>query len=85
MRLGDVMIRDVCAPHRGILNRTNEPRPMIVIGYSRRWLFRLEVFIHVQRAALDTLSERAQYPLRFNPIGASLEDPPQIEIYQSFA
>jgi hypothetical protein len=40
MRLGDVMVRDVRALHRGTPNRTNAPRPMVVIGYSRRWLFR---------------------------------------------
>ncbi len=39
MRPGDVMIRDVRALHRGTPNHTNEPRPMVVIGYSLRWLF----------------------------------------------
>lgn len=85
MRLGDVMIRDVRGLHRGTPNRTNEPRPMVVIGYSRRWLFRPEVSIHVPRAALDTLSARARHLLRFNPIVESLDDQPQTEIYQSFA
>ncbi|MBB5508233.1 hypothetical protein HDG35_004514 [Paraburkholderia sp. JPY681] len=32
MELGDVMIRDVRALHRGTPNRTEAPRPMVVIG-----------------------------------------------------
>jgi ectoine hydroxylase-related dioxygenase (phytanoyl-CoA dioxygenase family) len=85
MRLGDVMIRDVRGLHRGTPNRTGEPRPMVVIGYSRRWLFRPEVSIRVPRAALDTLSERARRLLRFNPIVESPDEAPGTEIYQSFA
>jgi ectoine hydroxylase-related dioxygenase (phytanoyl-CoA dioxygenase family) len=85
MRLGDVIIRDVRALHRGTPNQTREPRPMVVIGYSRRWLFRPEVSIRVPRSALDTLSERARRLLRFNPIVESLDDQPETEIYQSFA
>ncbi|MFL6227577.1 MAG: phytanoyl-CoA dioxygenase family protein [Pyrinomonadaceae bacterium] len=85
MRLGDVMIRDVRALHRGTPNRAGAPRPMVVIGYSRRWLFRPEVSIRVPRAALATLSARARSLLRFNPVVDSLDDAPDTEIYQSFA
>lgn len=85
MRLGDVMIRDVRGLHRGTPNRTPEPRPMVVLGYSRRWLFRPEVSIRVPRAALPTLSERARFMLRFSPIVESLDDLPDTEIYQAFA
>ena len=85
MRLGDVMIRDVRGLHRGTPNRNREPRPMVVIGYSRRWLFRPEVSIRVPRAALDTLSERARFLLRFNPVVDSLDDAEGTEVYQSFA
>jgi ectoine hydroxylase-related dioxygenase (phytanoyl-CoA dioxygenase family) len=85
MRLGDVMIRDVRGLHRGTPNRTSEPRPMVVIGYSRRWLFRPEVSIRVPRTTLDALSDRARHLLRFNPVVDSLDDQPQTEIYQSFA
>ena len=84
LRLGDVMIRDVRGLHRGTPNRTEEPRPMIVIGYSRRWLFRPEVSIRVPRAALATLSERAKRLLRFNPVVESLEEDAG-ETYQSYA
>ena len=85
MKLGDVMIRDVRGLHRGTPNLTTEPRPMVVIGYSRRWLFRPEVSIHVPRAALDGLSTRARHLLRFNPIVESLDDVTAAERYQSFA
>jgi ectoine hydroxylase-related dioxygenase (phytanoyl-CoA dioxygenase family) len=85
MKLGDVMVRDVRGLHRGTPNRTNEPRPMVVIGYSRRWLFRPEVSIQIPRAALDKLSGRARHLLRFNPIVESLDDLPDVERYQSFA
>ncbi len=85
MQLGDVMIRDVRGLHRGTPNRTRTPRPMVVIGYSRRWLFRPEVSIRVPRAALETLSDRARFLLRFNPVIDSLDDKPDTEVYQSFA
>jgi ectoine hydroxylase-related dioxygenase (phytanoyl-CoA dioxygenase family) len=85
MKLGDVMIRDVRSLHRGTPNLTDEPRPMVVVGYSRRWLFRPEVNIRVPKDMLETLSERARYLLRFNPVVNSPDDQPETEIYQSFA
>jgi ectoine hydroxylase-related dioxygenase (phytanoyl-CoA dioxygenase family) len=85
LNLGDVMIRDVRGLHRGTPNRTAEARPMVVIGYSRRWLFRPEVSIQIPRATFDELSERARYMLRFNPIVESLENVEGTERYQSFA
>lgn len=85
MRAGDVMIRDVRALHRGTPNRTRVPRPMVVIGYSRRWLFRPEVRVHIPRAAQATLSAKARQMLRFNPVVESLDDLPDTEIYQAFA
>ena len=84
MELGDVMIRDVRGLHRGTPNRTRVPRPMVVIGYSRRWLFRPEVSIRVPRASLAGLSERARQMLRFNPVVDSLDEP-EAETYQAFA
>ncbi|WP_437676055.1 phytanoyl-CoA dioxygenase family protein [Sorangium sp. So ce131] len=85
MELGDVMVRDVRGLHRGTPNRTREPRPMVVIGYSRRWLFRPEVSIRVPRASLAHLSDRAKQMLRFNPIVESLDEPVEPEIYQAYA
>jgi hypothetical protein len=84
MKAGDVLIRDVRGLHRGTPNRTREPRPMVVLGYSRRWLFRPEVSIRVPRAALARLSERARFLLRFNPVVDSADEGGE-EVYQSFA
>ena len=83
MRVGDVMIRDVRGLHRGTPNRTDEPRPMVVIGFSRRWLNRPEVSIDIPRAEVARLSERARALLRYNPIvdHAHLGE----EAYQAFA
>lgn len=67
MRLGDVMIRDVRALHRGTPNTTSVPRPMAVIGYSRRWYFRPEVRIDVPRDVYARLSTRAKRLLRYMP------------------
>ncbi|HEX8336467.1 MAG TPA: hypothetical protein VF621_07035, partial [Pyrinomonadaceae bacterium] len=64
--------------------RTDVPRPMVVVGYSRRWLFRPEVSVRVPRAALATLSERARFLLRFSPVVDSPDDGGE-EVYQSFA
>ncbi|HEX8500011.1 MAG TPA: phytanoyl-CoA dioxygenase family protein [Pyrinomonadaceae bacterium] len=84
LRAGDVMVRDVRGLHRGTPNRTREPRPMVVVGYSRRWLFRPEVSIKIPRATYDTLSERARFLLRFNPVVERLDEDGE-EVYQSFA
>jgi hypothetical protein len=85
LRAGDVMIRDVRGLHRGTPNRTSEPRPMAVIGYSRRWLFRPEVSVRIPRDTYRQLSERARFLLRFNPVVDSLDDGEGTEVYQSFA
>ena len=58
---------------------------MVVIGYSRRWLFRPEVSIQIPRATFANLSDRARQLLRFNPIVDSLDQLPETEQYQSFA
>ena len=85
MKLGDVMIRDVRGLHRGSPNRTNAPRPMVVIGYSRRWLNRPEVSIQVPRTMLQALSERARRLLQYNPIVDEIDLTPKTESYQTFS
>jgi ectoine hydroxylase-related dioxygenase (phytanoyl-CoA dioxygenase family) len=67
MELGDVMIRDVRALHRGTPNTTDVPRPMVVIGYSRSWYFRPEVHIDVPVDVDEHLSRRAKRLLRYMP------------------
>jgi hypothetical protein len=85
MAMGDVMIRDVRALHRGTPNTTDEPRPMVVLGYSRRWLHRPEVHIRVPRGVWDALTPTGRRLLRFNPVvpdGQALADG---ESYRLFA
>jgi ectoine hydroxylase-related dioxygenase (phytanoyl-CoA dioxygenase family) len=86
MARGDVMIRDVRHIHRGTPNRTATPRPMVVIGYSRRWLFRPEVNIRIPAEVLVDLPERARRWLRFNPVFETrAEAARQAESYRAFA
>ena len=85
MKLGDVMIRDVRALHRGTPNKTHSPRPMCVIGYSRKWLLRPEVGINIPRAEYEKLSPQGKQLLRFENVVESLIDAPTTEAYQSFA
>ena len=67
MELGDVMIRDVRALHRGTPNLTKAPRPMVVIGYSRSWYFRPEVKIDVPESVYQRLSATGKRLLRYMP------------------
>ncbi|HLM02430.1 MAG TPA: phytanoyl-CoA dioxygenase family protein [Pyrinomonadaceae bacterium] len=86
LKLGDVMIRDVRGLHRGTPNKSGEPRPMCVIGYSRRWLFRPEVSIKIPRAVWENLSPQSRHMLRFNRVVESVEEASvETEIYQAFA
>jgi len=86
MNKGDVMIRDVRHIHRGTPNRSGVPRPMVVIGYSRRWLHRPEVEIRVPRPVLEQLPERARRWLRFNPVFDTVDEAIQAkESYRVFA
>lgn len=85
MQLGDVMIRDVRALHRGTPNRTDAPRPMIVLGYSRRWYFRPEVRIDVPESVAATLTPTALSLLRFMPRVARVEDIDAREDYLKFS
>lgn len=86
MARGDVMVRDVRHIHRGTPNRTGAPRPMVVIGYSRRWLHRPEVNIRVPAEVLVGLPERARRWLRFNPVfETKAEAARRNESYRAFA
>lgn len=85
MELGDVMIRDVRALHRGTPNTTDEPRPMVVIGYSRSWYFRPEVHIDVPASLDEHLSPRAKRLLRYMPRVGELGASGAPEAYRKFA
>ncbi|MEM5294561.1 phytanoyl-CoA dioxygenase family protein [Burkholderia sp. JPY481] len=85
MELGDVMIRDVRALHRGTPNRTELPRPMVVIGYSRSWYFRPEVRIDVPDSVYQQLAPRAKRLLRHMPRVGELDNAFAPEQYRKFA
>lgn len=68
MKKGDVLIRDVRCLHRGTPNVTDKPRPMMVMGYSRKWLRRPEVGLKVPQSVFNGLSEGAQHMLRFEAV-----------------
>ena len=85
MSRGDVVIRDVRHIHRGTPNPSPAPRPMVVIGYSRRWLFRPEVQVRIPRETWDGLPDRARRWLRFNPIVDTIAEAEAPETYRVFA
>jgi ectoine hydroxylase-related dioxygenase (phytanoyl-CoA dioxygenase family) len=84
MEMGDVLIRDVRTLHRGTPNKTNEPRPMVVIGYSRSWLNRPEVSIEIPRNEFEQLSEFSKNMLRYNPVVEEIDLRPKTESYTAF-
>lgn len=85
MSVGDVMVRDVRGLHRGTPNRTQEPRPMVVLGYSRSWLSRPEVSVRIPRSGWDALPEDRRYLLRTNPVVPDDALEVQNEAYRTFA
>lgn len=85
MKRGDVMIRDVRSLHRGTPNQTPIPRPMVVVGYSRKWLHRPEVSIEIPRSMVGELSHRARRMLRYNRIVDVINQQPKSETYDTFS
>lgn len=70
MRRGDALLRDVRGLHRGTPNITETPRPMVVVGYSRKWLRRPEVGVRMPRSVYDELPVAGKRLLRFEPVVA---------------
>jgi hypothetical protein len=64
MKPGDLMIRTPLALHRGTPNLTDEPRPMVVMGYVMHWLYTPNVDLTLPQRYYDTLPERVQNMLR---------------------
>lgn len=85
MAMGDVMIRDVRAMHRGTPNSTDRPRPMVVLGYSRHWYFRPEVQIRVPQGSWDALPPIGRSLLRHNPVVPDDQALLEGESYRVFA
>ena len=64
MRPGDVAIRTPLALHRGSPNRTDQPRPMVVMGYVMHWLHTPQVDVRIPRDYYDGLPEKVRQMLR---------------------
>lgn len=64
MKRGDVSIRTPLALHRGSPNRTDAPRPMVVMGYVMHWLHTPKVDLTVPRDYYDSLPEAQRKLLR---------------------
>jgi ectoine hydroxylase-related dioxygenase (phytanoyl-CoA dioxygenase family) len=68
MKPGDVSIRTPLALHRGSPNRTDTPRPNVVMGYVMHWLHTPKVDLTVPRAFYETLTPEQQNLLRCNVV-----------------
>ena len=85
LRAGDIVIRDVRHLHRGTPNRTDEPRPMVVIGFSRAWLRRPEVSVRIPQSTWDRLDAAQRRLLRYESVVPDDAAQPAEERYRSFA
>ena len=81
MELGDLMIRTPLALHRGTPNRTDVPRPMVVMGYVMHWLHTPSVELTLQRDYYEGLPEETRALLRCEVVDR-LEE--QAEHYLTF-
>ena len=82
MQPGDVMIRSPLALHRGSPNRTDTPRPMIVMGYVMHWLHTAKVDLTLQRDYYESLPETLQDLLRCQVVEQLAEN--RTETYINF-
>jgi len=64
MQPGDVMVRSPLALHRGSPNRTNQPRPMVVMGYAMHWLHTPKVELTLQQDYYESLPVEMRQMLR---------------------
>jgi ectoine hydroxylase-related dioxygenase (phytanoyl-CoA dioxygenase family) len=65
---GDVTIRTPLALHRGSPNRTDTPRPMVVMGYVMHWLHTPKVDLTLPREYYESLPKKLQQMLRCNVV-----------------
>jgi len=68
MQPGDVSIRTPLALHRGSPNRTDTPRPMVVMGYVMHWLHTPKVDLTLPRDYYRSLPTETQQLLRCNVV-----------------
>ncbi|GBE94416.1 phytanoyl-CoA dioxygenase [Nostoc cycadae WK-1] len=64
MQPGDVIVRSPLALHRGSPNQTNQPRPMVVMGYAMHWLHTPKVDLTLPQDYYDNLSAELRQMLR---------------------
>ena len=82
LQMGDVMIRTPLALHRGTPNRTDTPRPMVVMGYVMHWLHTPKVDLTLAQDYYNSLTPPQQQLLRCE-IVESLPDE-KAETYVNF-
>ena len=80
---GDVTIRTPLALHLGTPNVSDQPRPMIVLGYVMHWLHTANVELNVPREAYEALPEPTRQLLRCNVVDRL--DESAAETYVKFA
>ena len=81
LAMGDLMIRTPLALHRGTPNKTDTPRPMVVMGYAMHWLHTANVDLTLPRDYYESLPEERRALLRCNVV-EELEE--QTERYLDF-
>jgi ectoine hydroxylase-related dioxygenase (phytanoyl-CoA dioxygenase family) len=68
MKPGDAMIRTPLALHRGTPNLTDNPRPMVVMGYVMHWLYTPNVDLTLPRDYYESLPENVRKMMRCNVV-----------------
>src|SRR4028118_747261 len=82
MQPGDVSIRTPLALHRGSPNRTDTPRPMVVMGYVMHWLHTAKVDLTVPRDYYQSLPEQTRELLRCQVVDQLPQN--KVETYINF-
>ncbi|MDZ8094181.1 MAG: phytanoyl-CoA dioxygenase family protein [Nostoc sp. DedQUE05] len=82
MQPGDVMVRSPLALHRGSPNRTNHPRPMVVMGYAMHWLHTPKVDLTLPQDFYDSLPEKLKQMLRCQLVESLPKN--KVETYVNF-
>jgi ectoine hydroxylase-related dioxygenase (phytanoyl-CoA dioxygenase family) len=82
MQPGDVIVRSPLALHRGSPNRTNQPRPMIVMGYAMHWLHTPKVELTLPRDYYDSLPAEVRQMLRCEVVEQLSKE--KVETYINF-
>ncbi|MDZ8187368.1 MAG: phytanoyl-CoA dioxygenase family protein [Nostoc sp. ChiSLP02] len=82
MQPGDVAVRSPLALHRGSPNRTNQPRPMVVMGYAMHWLHTPKVELALQQDYYQSLPVHIQQMLRCQVVEQLPKE--KVETYVNF-